>query len=91
MVKRGGRIVLVGMAPDAKIDYDFNKLISKEASISTVFRYRNLYPIAIKLVSAGLIPLRKIVTNEFKFDDTSYAMKYSVENKKDIVKSIIEM
>ena len=91
MVKRGGRIVLVGMAPDATIAYNFGKLISKEASINTVFRYRNLYPTAIKLVSEGLIPLTKIVTNEFKFDDTAYAMKYSVENKKDIVKSVIEI
>lgn len=91
MVKRGGRIVLVGMAPEATISYDFGKLISKEASIKTVFRYRNLYPTAIKAVSSGLIPLSKIVTNEFKFMDTAYAMKYSVQNKKDIVKSVISM
>ena len=89
MVKRGGRIVLVGMAPDATIAYDFGKLISKEASIKTVFRYRNLYPTAIKAVSSGLIPLSKIVTNEFKFEDTAYAMNYSVQNKKEIVKSVI--
>lgn len=90
LVKRGGKIVLVGMAPDATIDYDFISLISKEASISTVFRYRNLYPTGIKAVSSGLIPIRKIVTNFFKFEDTQYAMKYSVENARDMVKGVIE-
>lgn len=90
LVKRGGKIVLVGMAPDAAIDYDFISLISKEASISTVFRYRNLYPTGIKAVSSGLIPLKKIVTNFFKFENTQDAMKYSVENAGDIVKGVIE-
>lgn len=90
LVKRGGKIVLVGMAPDATIDYDFISLISKEATINTVFRYRNLYPTGIKAVSSGLIPLRKIVTNFFKFEDTHNAMKYSVENARDMVKGVIE-
>lgn len=91
LVKRGGKIVLVGLAADSSINYDFGKLISKEASINTVFRYKNIYPTAIKAVSAGLIPLKKIVTDKFKFDDTHKAMEYSIQNKKDIVKAVIEM
>lgn len=90
LVKRGGKIVLVGMAPDTAIVYDFNKLISKEASISAVFRYRNLYPTGIAAVSSGIIPLSKIVTNIFKFEDADDAMKYCVANARDMVKGVIE-
>jgi L-iditol 2-dehydrogenase len=90
IVKRGGRIVLVGMAPDDTISCNFNKLISKEASINTVFRYRNLYPSAIKAVSSGLIPINKIVTDVFKFDEVVEAMRISSENKRNIVKAIVE-
>lgn len=90
LVKRGGKIVLVGMAPDAVTPYDFISLISKEASICTVFRYRNVYPAAIKAVSAGFIDLKSIVTNVFKFEEIEKAMKFSVENARDIVKCVIE-
>lgn len=90
LVKRGGRIVLVGMAPDAAISYDFNTLIAKEAGINTVFRYRNAYPPAIKAVKSGLVDLKSIVTGSFQFEDTAEAMKYSVENIRDIVKCVIE-
>ncbi len=90
LVKRGGRIVLVGMAPEATIQYDFGKLISKEASIQTVFRYRNFYPAAIKAVESGMIPLKEIVTHTFQFAEIPQAMDISVKNKQDIVKSVIE-
>ena len=90
LVARGGRIVLVGMAPNAVTPYDFGTLMGKEASIHTVFRYRNQYPIAIRAVSSGLVPIKKIVTNIFPFEKTAEAMQFSVENKKDIIKTVIE-
>jgi len=90
LVKRGGSIVLIGMSPDTLISYNIGKLISKEASINTVFRYRNIYPSAIKAVSAGLIPIKQIITHTFKFDDLDNAMKYSIKNKSDMVKGIVE-
>ncbi len=90
LVKRGGKIVLVGMAPEAVIPYDLGQLISKEASIHTVFRYRNLYPAAISAVAEGLIPIKRIATDMFKFEDIKEAMKYASENKGSVVKGVIE-
>ncbi len=90
LVKRGGTVVLVGMAPESKLTYDIGKLMGKEATIKTVFRYRNIYPIAIEAIESGLIPIEKIVTDIFSFDDVAKAMEYSVKNKADIVKAVIE-
>ncbi len=90
LVKRGGKITLVGMAPESILPFNIGGLMEKEASVNTVFRYRNLYPTAIKAVASGLIPVGDMVTDTFKFEDTAYAMKYSVENKRDIVKAVIE-
>jgi L-iditol 2-dehydrogenase len=90
LVRRGGRIVLVGMAPEATIKYDFGQLISKEASIGTVFRYRNLYPAAISAVAKGLVPLKEIVTNTYKFTEIPVAMENSAKDKKNSVKGVIE-
>ncbi|MGI6704801.1 MAG: NAD(P)-dependent alcohol dehydrogenase [Clostridia bacterium] len=89
LVKRGGNIVLVGMAPEGKVTYDLGQLIDKEASIHTVFRYRNLYPTAIKAVAAGLIPLKEIVTDIFPFQDIGKALAYNIHNKQDMVKAVI--
>jgi L-iditol 2-dehydrogenase len=90
LVKRGGRIVLVGMAPDSTINYDFNRIISKEASLLTVFRYRNLYQTGINAVSSGKIPIKKIVTDIFKFEEADKAMKYCIANAGNMVKGVIE-
>lgn len=89
LVTRGGRIVLVGMAPDATLPFDFGTLMGKEASIHTVFRYRNLYPIAIRAIASGQVDINRIVTNIFPFEQTAEAMKFSSENKKDIIKTVI--
>jgi L-iditol 2-dehydrogenase len=90
LVKRGGRIVLVGMAPEAIIAYDFGQLLAKEASINTVFRYRNLYPAAISAVAGGLVPLQKIVTNEYSFVEIPMALEKSINDKRNSVKGIIK-
>jgi L-iditol 2-dehydrogenase len=90
LVKRGGRIVLVGMAPEAIIQYDFGQLLAKEASINTVFRYRNLYPAAIAAVASGLVPLQKIVTNLYSFSEIPLALENSIKDKQNAVKGVIE-
>lgn len=46
-VRRGGRIVLVGMSSQPEINYNFAQIMDKEAEIKSVFRYRNMYPKAI--------------------------------------------
>lgn len=90
LVKRGGTIVLVGIVAEALVPYDVGALISKEASIHTVFRYRNLYPAAIQAVAAGRIPLKEIVTHTFMFQEIEKALQYNSQNKKDIVKAVIQ-
>lgn len=91
LVSRGGSIVLVGMAPEGIVPFDLGKLISKEASIHTVFRYRNLYPTAILAVSSGRIPLQDIVTHRYAFEDIDQAMGIAIANKAEMVKGVIQL
>lgn len=79
------------MAPEGIVSCDLGQLISKEASINTVFRYRNLYPTAIKAVASGLIPVKDIVTHTFRFEDTSKALDFSIKNQEEMVKAVIEL
>lgn len=91
LVKRGGRIVLVGMDANPVIDYDFGKLQAKEALLNTVFRYRNIYPAAIKAVASKTIDLKQIVTDVFGLSEIKEALDYNIENKSDTVKVVIDM
>lgn len=91
LVKRGGTIVLVGLAPKDIIEYDFMKIMVKEATIKSVFRYRNLYPVAIEAIAKGNINVLDIVTHEFDFNDTQKAYDYITKNKNDVVKAVIKI
>ncbi len=91
MVKRGGTIVLVGMAPKDIIEFNFAKIMAKEAEIQTVFRYRNIYPMAIKAISKGIIDVSGIVTHEFTFDETAKAFHTAIHDKSDVVKAVIKI
>ncbi len=90
LVKRGGMITLVGMTPEAGTTYDFSLLISKEAKLHTIFRYRHLYPVGIKVVAAGLVDIESIVSHVFSFKDIEEGIEYNVEHKDDVIKAIIE-
>lgn len=91
VVKTGGVIVLVGMTVEAKTSFDFMKLMGKEGTIKTIFRYRNLYPVAINAISSGTINVKSIVTHEFEFDKISEAFDFVTENPTDVVKAVVKI
>ena len=66
-------------------------VLDKELTFKTVFRYRNIYPMAIEAVASGKVNLKGIVTDIFDFDDIQKAMDNSVEDKANIVKAVIKM
>ena len=91
LVKRGGTIVLVGLAPKDIIEFDFMQIMTKEAEIKSVFRYRNLYPAAIGAIADGKIDVKGIGTHEFDFSDSQKAFDFVIENKNDVVKAVIKI
>jgi len=90
-VKRGGTIVMVGMAPQDIIEFNFARLMNKEAQIKTVFRYRNLYPVAINAIASGAIDIKRIVSHEFDFENTKEAFDFVISNPKDVIKAVIRI
>ena len=90
IVKRGGTIVLLGLASQDTAQINYMKLIRQEVELKTVFRYRNIYPSAIQAVANGKINVKGIVTHEFDFDDTKKALDFVVENKQEVVKAVIK-
>ncbi|WP_059172314.1 NAD(P)-dependent alcohol dehydrogenase [Bacillus sp. FJAT-27445] len=91
LLKIGGTIVLVGMTPVDEIEFNFMKLMGKEGVIKPIFRYRNLYPVAINAIASGAINVKDIVSHEFDFNDTKEAFDFVVKNAKDLVKGVINI
>lgn len=91
LVKAGGTIVLVGMAPKDVIPYNISKILAKEAQIKSVFRYRNIYPKAIAAISTGIVDVSQVITKEFDFEDTDKAFDFVINNKSDVVKAVIRV
>ncbi len=91
LVRRGGRIVLVGLAGKDVIPFDFSQIMAKEAGIASVFRYRNIYPSAIAAIAAGKIDVSGIVSHEFDFENTPEAFDYASRHKSDVIKAVIKL
>ena len=79
------------MCANAEITYDIGSLSAAEARLYTIFRYRNLYPTAIKLISQGKLPVKSIVSHEFDFKDIIHGVNYNIDNKQDVIKGVIKM
>ena len=90
MAKKGSNIVLVGYSKTGEMTLPMSLVLDKELTFKTVFRYRHIYPMAIDAVAAGKVNLKGIVTDVFRLDEAQKAMDYSVNNKADIVKAVID-
>lgn len=91
VLKIGGTIVLIGMTAKDEIPFNFMKLMNKEGTFKTIFRYRNLYPVAINAIASGTINVKDIVSHEFSFENTKEAFDFVVSNTKDVVKAVIRL
>lgn len=91
LIRRAGKVTLVGVSPEPVLEIDVATLNAMEGTIYSVYRYRNLWPKAIKAVSTGSIPVAKIVSHEFAFEDCIEAIQYSLEHKDEVIKSVIKM
>jgi len=89
LVKRGGKIVLIGMSPEDYVNINVGEILGKELDILGIFRYANMYPKAIKLVESGKIDLKSLVSKVYKLEDTKEALDYAIENKNESIKVMV--
>lgn len=88
-VRRGGVIVQVGTIAQP-VPYQFNELAKIEADILSVFRYRNIFPLAIKLLEKGDIDLKALGPEIFAFDEIQTAFDTAIHRGNEVVKCILK-
>lgn len=89
--KKGATIVFVGYSASGEMTLPIGMALDKELNFKTVFRYRNIYPMAIDAVASGKIDVKGVVTHRFKLDDIQEALTACVEGKATIVKGVIKV
>ena len=89
--KKGSTIVFVGYSASGEMTLPIGMALDKELNFKTVFRYRNIYPMAIEAVSKGQIKVKDIVTNYFELDDIQNALDTCVKDKANVIKGVIKI
>lgn len=89
LVKAGGKAVIVGNV-HGEPKMDFFAMNNKEADILSVFRYRNIFPMAIDSVASGSIPVKKVATNFFGFDQIQEAFECALNEKQTALKVVVQ-
>ncbi len=89
VAKPGATIVWVGLACDAVNGLSIGPISTRELTIKSIFRYRNLYPTAIAAIADGKIDIKGIISDKFLFADTPWAFSETLKNAANIVKSVI--
>jgi D-xylulose reductase len=86
----GGRMVLVGM-PGGPVPLDVVAMQSKELSIETIFRYVNMYPRVISMISSGSMDVKPLVTKRYSLADSIAAFEYAAALPEKDIKIMIDV
>lgn len=89
LVRRGGRIVFVGLPADGAIPMDMGQLIDGEIDAYGVFRYANTYPAAIQALERSSVDIRSIITHRYALADIKEAVETARTQKDTSIKVMI--
>ena len=89
VTRPAGKIVVVGMGADELNGIPLGPISAKELVITSLFRYKNLYPATINAVASGKIDIKGIVSKTFSFDETPEAFRMAAECPTETVKNVI--
>ncbi len=89
-LRPGGRAVMIGMPP-APAPFDVVAAQAKEIRVMHIFRYRNMYPRTIKLISSGTLKVRPLITHFFDFKDALKAFEFAASMPEEAIKTMVRM
>jgi len=90
LVCPGGCAVLVGMPP-GPVALDVVTMQTKEVRLESVFRYANIFPRALALLSSGMIDVKPFISRSFPFSRGIEAFEEAARGRPQDVKIQIEM
>jgi len=89
-LRPGGRAVMIGM-PAGPAPFDVVAAQAKEIRIMHIFRYRNMYPRTVKMISSGTLKVAPLVTQRYDFKDAVKAFDFAASMPEDAIKVMVGM
>ncbi len=89
VLKPGGKLVLVGIPPEAKYTFDMDLMRRKEISVQNIRRQNHCVEKAIQFIEHGL-PIGQIVTHHFGPEDTQQAFDLVSNYQDGVIKAMID-
>ncbi len=91
ILKPGGKLVLVGIPPEAQYTFNMDLMRRKELTVINVRRQNHCVEKAIDLVVSGKIDVEKMVTHNFTLEETSIAFDIVEGYKDGAIKAMINL
>jgi L-iditol 2-dehydrogenase len=88
-VRRGGTVVLVGLASEAEVPLDVLEIIDNELDVHGSFRYENTYRAAVDLIADGVVDVEGMVDFESPLEELDSAFRRAMEP--DVVKGMVSV
>ncbi|UOF90414.1 NAD(P)-dependent alcohol dehydrogenase [Fodinisporobacter ferrooxydans] len=88
-VRRGGRVVIVGLPPQEETGVNIPHIVDNEIDIYGVFRYSNTYKAGVEILSSGVVNLEDIITDRFTLDQVPEAFEKAIKEKSSTLKIVI--
>jgi len=89
LVRRGGRIVFVGLPSAGAVPMDMGGFIDGEIDAYGVFRYANTYPATIQALRRSSVDIEKIITHRYGLSDIKEAVETARTQKDTSIKVMV--
>ena len=89
-IRPGGKAVLIGM-PNGPVLFDVVGAQAKEISLKTIFRYRNMYPRTLNLMSSGALNVKPLITHRYEMKDAVEAFNFAASSPSDAIKVMLSL
>jgi L-iditol 2-dehydrogenase len=87
---RGGTVVFVGWLADGNLSLNLHAIGTRELVVRGMFRYRNVYPEAIRLLAAGRVDVKGLITGRYPLARVSEALEEALARKPGTLKIMID-
>lgn len=91
ILKPGGKLVLVGIPPEAQYTFNMDLMRRKELTLVNVRRQNHCVEETIELVVSGKIDVEKMVTHNFTLEETATAFAIVEAYKDGAIKAMINL
>ncbi|HEX7058057.1 MAG TPA: NAD(P)-dependent alcohol dehydrogenase [Bacilli bacterium] len=89
-VRRGGRVVLVGLPQETETPFNIPYIVDNEIDIRGDFRYHNTYPTGVAIMSKDGMDLSPVITDYMPLTDTAKAFAKAIHEKNSTLKIVIQ-